>query len=119
MTLKDTGSAKARTRCSWSAEEKAEWLRLLEESGKPLSEFCRANGLPGSSVALWRRQRREPAAGPNEPEFVELTLPAVPRSGPAVSAVTIRVGCDLAIEMPVGTDPAWLAEVVRHLRREP
>ena len=45
--------AKARTRCSGSAEEKAEWLRLLEESGKPLSEFCRANGLPGSSASLY------------------------------------------------------------------
>jgi len=58
--------------------------------------------------------------GPNEREFVEVTLPAVPRSGPAISAVTIPVGCDMAIEMPVVTDSAWrLAEVARHLRREP
>lgn len=107
--------SKPRTRCVWTPEERAEWLRLLEESGKPLSEFCRENGLPESTVSLWRKQLRDPTST-SDSEFIEVPLP----SRTAISdapRLTIRIG-DVAVEATAGTDAAWLAELVRQLRRE-
>jgi hypothetical protein len=38
-------------RCAWTAGERAEWLRLLQESGKGIPEFCRKNDLAESTVS--------------------------------------------------------------------
>ena len=64
-------SIKSRSRCTWSVEERTEWLRLLDASGQTLSEFCRTNDLPESTVSLWRRQQREASQATTEAsEFV-------------------------------------------------
>lgn len=111
---------KPRTRCVWSAAERAEWLALFERSGKPLSEFCRENDLPEATLSLWRRQLREGGEPAGEDgSFVEVPVAqfnaAVGRSE-AVAAVTVRVPGGLTLEVAAGTDALWLASVLRALQ---
>src|SRR5579862_778857 len=102
MNGKENGPAKARTRCSWSAEERADWVRLLEQSGQGLSEFCRANGLHESTVSLWRKQLREPASEAANPEdFIEVDLPSAPSAlVSARSTVTVRLTGRVSFDVP-------------------
>ena len=108
---------KTRTRCAWTPDEQAEWMRLLEESGKSLSEFCRENGLSESTVSLWRKRLRQPTTDANGEEFVEVSLPTAPSVGVMRgTTATIRLGREVALELPIGADPAWIAELVCRLR---
>ena len=111
--------APSKTRARWTPEERAEWVRLLEQSGQGLSEFCRENDLPESTVSRWRKQLREPAAvASGENAFIEVELtsaPSVAAVTPA-SRVTLRLAGGVSLAVPVGTDPTWLAALVRQLR---
>jgi transposase-like protein len=111
------GASKTRTR--WTAEERAEWVRLLENSGQGLSEFCRENDLAESTVSLWRKQLREPAAATGaEEDFIEVDLPTRAVAAQlSPSTVTLRMADGTSIAAPVGTDAAWLADLIRQLRK--
>jgi len=113
------GSGKARSRCSWSAEERAEWIRLLEASGQTLAEFCRGNDLPESTVSLWRRQLRESQIdSADDAGFVEVALPPMPASGDpvATAVVVVHLPGNVRIEAVAGTDVTWLGELLQVLR---
>ena len=118
-----SASAKSRSRCTWSVEERREWLRLLDASGQTLSEFCRTNDLPESTVSLWRRQQREASQATTEAgEFVEVALPTAPVSNAADSeavspAVVIRLPGERVVEVAAGTDVAWLSTLLDTLQR--
>jgi transposase-like protein len=116
-------STKTRTRCSWSAEERAEWLTMLEQSGQSLSEFCRANELPEATVSRWRKQLREPKATPTDAgALLEVPVAALTESLPPCGAsnvtgtVVIRLPREITLEVTPGTDVAWLGELIRTLR---
>jgi transposase-like protein len=108
---------KTRTRCAWTSDEQAEWMRLLEESGKGLSEFCRENGLPESTVSLWRKRLRQPTTDARDEEFIEVSRLAQP-SVSAVRGATATIWLErrVALDIPVGADPAWVADLVCRLR---
>ena len=92
---------------------------MLEESGQGVTEFCRANGLPESTVSLWREQSREPDAPSEAADFIEVLLPASLQPAPPTgvrSTATIRFADGVALEIDSGTDMAWLAALVRLLR---
>lgn len=115
-------ATKTRSRCSWSVEERVEWLRLLDESGQTLPEFCRANDLPESTVSLWRRRQREAESETQQDgEFVEVALPtsALPSSGARTAApspaVVIQLPGDRLVEVAAGTDIVWLSALLRAL----
>lgn len=116
-------SIKSRSRCTWSGSERTEWLRLLDASGQTLSEFCRTNDLPESTVSLWRRQQREASQATTEAgEFVEVALPTAPVSNAADSeaaspAVVIRLPGERVVEVAAGTDVAWLSTLLDTLQR--
>jgi transposase-like protein len=105
-----------RTRCVWSPAERAEWLALFERSGKSPSEFCRENDLAEATLSLWRRQQRHGEEGAAEDGgFVE--IPVARLSAPVehtegVPALIVRAG-GMTFEFAAGTDPAWLARVLR------
>ena len=108
-----SSTTKSRTRCSWSVSERAEWLKLLDESGQSVSAFCRDNDLPESSVSLWRRQQRE---HDEDNEFVEVALPSVGASSTqSDSAIVIQLADDRRLEVAAGTDVDWLASLLRAL----
>lgn len=113
--------AKPRTRCHWTPEERAEWVALFECSGQSLSQFCRENDLPVPRLSAWRAQLRTPAEEEQASGFVEVPAETVnaavetsTHTSPA-APLQLRVG---AVELSVaaGTDPAWLAALVRSLQ---
>jgi transposase-like protein len=107
----------ARTRCAWTPDEQTEWMRLLEESGKGLSEFCRENGLPESTMSLWRKRLRRPTIEARDEEFVEVSLPTAPSfSDVRGTTATILLGREVGLEVSIGADPASIAELVCRLR---
>lgn len=106
-----------RVRLSTTPEERAEWVRLFETSGKSPAEFCRELGLAESTFAVWRRQVREA----NEPvTFTDVPQPlveAVLAAGdPAPATVKVCLAGGTILEVPVGTDAAWLAQILGSLR---
>jgi transposase-like protein len=110
-------SIKPRT---WSAEERAEWVALFENSGQTALEFCRDNDLSPTTLAFWRSQRKDAATRPDldEAAFVEVPLAAL-NSGaaPACAAVvTVRLVGGMQLEIVSGTDPAWLSQLLTALR---
>jgi len=112
--------SKPRTRCTWSAEERAEWVELFENSGQTAAEFCRANGLALTTLAFWRAQLKA-SVGRGSLEdgaLVEVPLAALNAgSAPAsAAAVTIRLSGGTQLEVVTGTDPAWLSQLLLVLR---
>jgi transposase-like protein len=110
-----------RQRVTWSAEERVDWVRMFEESGKPMSEFCRVNDLPEATLSLWRCQLRGPEKVAEESPFVEVPpakLTAAVRAEKAGRsvAITVRLAGALTLEIAAGTDAAWLADVLRALQ---
>src|ERR1700683_1825376 len=107
-------SALKRARVTWSAEERVDWVRMFERSGKSLADFCRENDLPDATLSLWRRQLRGPEPATEESPLVEVTMPASssPLKRPALRA---KLPCGIELEVESGTDAQWLAGVLRAL----
>ena len=104
-----------RVRLSTTPEERAEWVRLFETSGKSPAEFCRELGLAESTFAVWRRQVRET----NDPiTFTDVPQPLVEAALAASTSamVKVRLASGTLLEVPVGTDAAWLAQLLGSLR---
>lgn len=113
-------AAKSRVRISTTPEERAEWVRLFEESGKSPAEFCRELGLAETTFAVWRKPGRGPA-GAEPLTFTEVPQPMVEAAlaaNAAVSpgAVTIRLANGTRLDVTAGTDPTWLAQLATALR---
>lgn len=117
-------SNKPRTRCTWSAEERAEWVELFEKSGQTAVEFCRDNDLTPTTLAFWRAQLKDSVGRENlTEELEEAALVEVPlgafNAGSAPSsaaAVTIRLNSGTQLEVLAGTDPAWLSQLLAALK---
>ena len=100
-----------RHRRRWTAEKKAEYVALFSESGLSQVEFSRKMGLCGSSLSLWCRQAQE-AHEPGVPRgtgFAEVRV-SEPMPGPSVM---IHLPGGAKLEAPVGTDPAWLGQLIK------
>jgi len=112
--------SKPRTRCTWSAEERAEWVELFENSGQTAAKFCRDNDLSPATLAFWRAQLKD-SVGQNSLEdgaLVEVPWEALNADSAPVStaAVTIRLNGGTQLEVLAGTDPAWLSQLLLVLR---
>lgn len=117
MTM--TLSAEPRRRVKWTAAERAEWLSLFERSGQTALQFCRANGLSSSTLSFWLHQKRKRMSSNNEP-FIELPREVVNRSAALDShalttGITLQLPGGMHLQIMTGTDPVWLAEVIRAL----
>lgn len=114
-----TAGLKTRQRCSWTAEEKSAWVAEWEKSGETLSEFSRQNDLPLATLSLWLKQLRGPTAGTSEAGgFVEIPAPVASgnaTAGAVRECVRVRIADRLELEVPVGADAAWVAQLVRTL----
>jgi transposase-like protein len=107
-------STPKRARVTWSTEERADWVRMFEKSGKSLTDFCRENDLPDATMSLWRRQLRGAEPAIEEPPLVEVTMPMTNLlvNRPALRA---RLPGGIELEVESGTDAQWLAGVLRAL----
>jgi transposase-like protein len=103
----------------WTAAEKAACLARFEKSALPAGAFCKKSGLCAQTFYAWKRQARvrDGAKRPDTPGFAEVSV-KTPGIEPSAKppAMTIRIGADIRLEAAVGTDPAWLAQVLNGLR---
>ena len=113
--MADAEAVPKRTRMTRSAEERAEWLWLFEQSGKTAAESCREHGLSQATLSFWRQQTQGPTPPPGDGSFVEVALPKapIPEVLPQRASVTLPSGW--RIDVPVGTDIAWLTGVLQAL----
>jgi hypothetical protein len=114
-----------RQRVSWSAEERMDWVKMFEASGKPMSEFCRENGLAEATLSLWRKLMRVPDSAGEPSALVQIPATQIksPAAPPAMmpdgAALKLRLPCGIELDVAVGTDAQWLAGVVRALQPNP
>lgn len=95
-------------------------IEQFENGEQSLAEFCEENGLCRSSLWRWivRRRREESGAGalvqiPMQESRAAETSPAAgvtPRA-----SVRVELVGGMRLEIVAGTDPAWLAALVRAL----
>ena len=115
--MTDGVTVKPRTRCTWTAGERAAWLNLFERSGKTLAEFCRDNGLAAATLSFWRTHSQgKAAAGDAAAELIEVPRTSVSEIAaptPIADPVILQLHGGMRLQIPPGTDPAWLAEIVR------
>jgi transposase-like protein len=113
---------KPRVRRHWTLEEKAEHLALFAESGLTQVEYCEEMGISPATFSLWRRQSRveSPAEAARDQTFAEVlvterTAGASPVAPLTATPVVIHLCGGARIEVAVGTDPSWLASLLKML----
>lgn len=109
----------ARRRRHFGPEDRARWLALFARSGQGVREFCREHGVGQSTLSAWRRGRGVPgpAAASNGLVKVAVSGSRPGESGElaARSRVLIRLNGGRQIEVPTGTDVAWVAALSERL----
>lgn len=88
-----------------------EWTALVADcrgSGMTVKEWCEAHGVKCSQYYRWQRKVYETM---QEPEFVEITVPASNAPSPALS-VKLR---NASVEVYSGCDAALAESVIRAL----
>ena len=110
--MSETLMSKRTRRMRWTPAERAEWLKLYRASGQTVAAFCRANEIAYASLSLWLR-RSEPALARDAGELVEVPMPG--RRSASAEAVKVHLPGGASLEVAPGTDPLWLAQLVRAL----
>ena len=104
-----------------SAEERRRLLALFERSGQSLKQFCLEHEVALSSLTFWRSQARRRAAAKRAGALVEVpatvvTATALVRPEPFVpGAVEVRLPNRVELSVSVGTNAAWVGELLREL----
>ncbi len=104
-----------------SAEERRRLLALFERSGQSLKQFCLEHDVALSSLTFWRGQARRRVAEKRAGALVELpatvvTSTAVVRPEPFVpGSVEVRLPNRVELSVSVGTNSAWVGELLREL----
>ncbi len=105
-----------------SAEERQRLLSLFERSGQTLKRFCREHDVALSSLTFWQRQARRSALRKREGVLVEVPATVVSHTAlrrPAPlspgGSVEIRLPNRVELSVSVGTDSAWVGELLRGL----
>jgi len=110
--MSETSISKRVRRVRWTPAERAEWLELYRASGQTVAAFCRANEIAYASLSLWLRQS-DPAPASDAGELVEVPVAAL--CSAATTTVKVHLPGGTGLEIAPGTDPSWLAQLVRAL----
>jgi transposase-like protein len=93
----------------WAAAEKARFLRAYAESGLSLSTFSRKVGVPLSTLYQWQQHAERWQSEAARPAFAEVRV-----AGPAPgTTASVYLPCGARLEAAVGTDPEWLAAIIK------
>ncbi len=110
-----TGLAERR-RCTrrWTEAEKAWHLAGFAAQGLSQAGYCRQVGVSPATFCYWARQARarggRPVGDGGKPAFAEVVLAPVVGSVPSV---VIHSSGGTKVEAAVGTDPVWLAHLLK------
>jgi hypothetical protein len=88
-------------------------LARRERDGLSLRELSEETGIPFGTLSWWSwRLRHGPDDRMSKGGFVEM----VATGGSVREAVVVRVGNEVEIEVPPGTDVTWLSNLAAALR---
>ncbi len=92
----------------------AEWLNLFneqEQSNLNDKDFCQERSLDVNYFKKRRKQLLNSDIMPNASAFIPMTVTRT------TDTVSIELKCnDVILTLPISIPPAWLAELVQHLR---
>jgi hypothetical protein len=109
---------KPKSRFTWTASDRSEWLDLFRGSRQSAAQFCHETGLPQATLSLWLNQQAlAEAREACESEFVEVSFTAptaaLPAPAAAVPAVTVHWPNGTRLEVNMGADAAWVGQLLR------
>jgi hypothetical protein len=87
-------------------------MELYRASGQTVAAFCRTNEIAYASLSLWLRQSKAARAG-EAGELVEVPMAGL--CSAAANTVKVHLPGGAGLEIAPGTDPRWLAQLVRAL----
>jgi len=101
-----------------------EWIALLaefEQSGLQQKEFCAKHDLSLAAFQYWMyrkaKKHSESAAKLSESFLpIEVVGSAAPSARPGGAVVEIALAAGIMVRLPAGTDPRYLADLLRALR---
>ena len=119
-TVATNANGRRGKRRRWTEAEKAGHLADFAAQGLTQAKFCRQKGLSPATFSLWCRRRRVrgeiPAGGASGQSFAEVVLtPLAGSAANVVRSVVIHGGGGTKVEAAVGTDPMWLAHLLKAL----
>jgi hypothetical protein len=111
----------------WRKDRELHWRGVLQrqaESGLNVAEFCRRNSISGPSFYSWKRKLKERDAGlpqENQPTRSQTVsagqlLPVRIESTDPPEPMRILMPRGLSLDVPSGTDPSVLTDLLRALR---
>lgn len=112
---------RGRVRRHFGPEDRERLLDLLDRSGQSVRQFCREHDVAQSSLAKWRRLRRQGrkpvAARPLVRVAVAsgIEVPPCSRTDASSAAVMIRMPGGAELEARVGSDVEWLGALCQRL----
>ena len=95
-----------RTKLEWEA-----LIRAQAESGMTAAVFCREQGINARYFSLRRRQLSA-ASEQRASSFVPVSVGSFHHG----EKITVRYQGSAAVELPVGVEPRWLAQLLQALR---
>ena len=93
---------------------KSDWEALIQaqaESGMTAATFCREQGINAKYFSLRRRQ----LSAASEKQVSSFVPVSVERSGHG-EKIIVRYAGSATLELPVGVEPRWLAQLLQALR---
>ena len=93
---------------------KTQWRALIEahaSSGLTAAAFCREQGLNPKYFSLRRRELGD-VLKKRTPSFIPVSTMKLSGS----ERISVRDPFGMIVELPLGIEPKWLAELVRSLR---
>ncbi len=119
LTAATDSNGRRGKRRRWTVAERDEHLAGFARLGLTQAKYCRQMGLSPATFSLWWRQARvrgETPTGASEQNFAEVVLtPLVGNAPNVVRSVLIHVSGSTKIEVAIGTDPVWLAHLLKAL----
>lgn len=112
------GAIKPKTKFTWTASDRTEWVELFRGSRQSAAQFCRETGLPPATLSLWLNQQAlSEARDACESEFVEVNITAPVTALPAAAAavLTVHLPSGARIEVSTAANAAWAGELLRTL----
>ena len=103
---------------------RAEWealIREMEASGQSVARFSARRGLKAETLQWWRwkLQRAEPVSRNAKASFRLMPVDVIESAAAAdvwnPASIDVSVG-DIAVRVPVGTEPAYVASLIAALR---
>jgi hypothetical protein len=99
----------------------AYWQEQIDKyraSGHTRHDYCRAQGVSFNQLAYQIALRSKPATM-NKAPFARVATVTPPSVLSKPAAARVLFGGGVILEIDAGTDPAWLAQVVTRVGRQP